>query len=178
MVLQCWFTSHEIERSRIQHTSSGRSGASGSNGGRCASSRTIPLSMRGSPILFVCKTIQKRRTRCISPPLERSWHHSGCSRQRISSLWHRALQTFCWYGCRKLLNGVRCAAPAKIAVTSTKSFPPGRSVCSKYIIRNCVRVVQTAVGSGVGDRSACNCVTQHTALPVCAEIQALYARKR
>ena len=38
------------------------------------------------------------------------------------------------------MNGVRCAAPANIAVTSTKSVPPGRSIGSKYIIRTCVRV--------------------------------------
>ena len=43
---------------------------------------------------------------------------------------------------------------------------------------NCARVDRTAAGSDVKDRSVYNCTTQHATLPVCAEIQAVYARKR
>lgn len=37
---------------------------------------------------------------------------------------------------------------------------------------------QTAAGSDAEDRSAYNCAIQHAALPVCAEIQTVYARIR
>jgi len=73
------------------------------------------------------------------------------------------------------MNGVRCAAPANIAVTSTKSSPPGRSIGSKYIIWNCAREDRTAASSDVKNRSVRGCATQHTTLPACPEIQTVYA---
>ena len=73
------------------------------------------------------------------------------------------------------MDNVRCAAPANVAVTSTKSFPPGRSICSKYIIRNRARVDQKVVGSDAKGQSVYNRTVQHATLPVCAQIQGVYA---